>query len=69
MYEPRVRKIHRKLAKIMADDGDHCTICRMEFLGGEIIYGGVTDSGAVEWVSDCCVHELKEIYSGGVVVW
>lgn len=37
MHEPRVRKIHRKLAKIMADDGDHCTICRMEFLGGEII--------------------------------
>ena len=68
MHEPRIKKIHRKLAKIMQDDGDHCTMCRTEFPARSITFGGVTKSGSVEYVGDCCRRKLKEIYCGGLVV-
>jgi hypothetical protein len=66
MNEPRVQNIHRQLMMIMQNDGDHCSICKKEFVDRNI-YGGVTVSGAVELVGECCVHHLK-IFCGGVVV-
>jgi hypothetical protein len=51
---------------IMQSDGDHCTLCRKEFVRGNI-YGGVTESGSIELVGECCVRHLKEVFVVGLL--
>jgi hypothetical protein len=64
MNEPRVAGIHRKLVAIMQND--NCSICGEEL--GEVTYGGVTRKGSVEFVGECCVGMLKEVWCGGISV-
>jgi hypothetical protein len=69
MHEPRANKIYLQLMQLIQIDGDYCSICGAEFADSDLTYGGVTKSGSVAYVSQCCVRELKEIYCGGIVVW
>jgi hypothetical protein len=69
MNHTRTNDIHRQLIKLIQVDSNHCSICGAEFADNAITYGGVTKSGSVAYVSQCCMRELKEILCGGVVVW
>jgi hypothetical protein len=44
MNEPRLRSIHRQLMAIIQNDGDCCSMCRLEFADRNV-YGGVSVSG------------------------
>jgi hypothetical protein len=37
-----------------------------EFVRGNI-YGGVTESGSIELVGECCVRHLKEVFVVGLL--
>lgn len=65
MNESRPSEIYLKLMKLMPIDG--CTMCNQEFLEGDKTYGGVTENGKVEFVGECCKHELVKIYVCGFV--
>lgn len=62
----KVQKIHSRLMEIM--QSDRCTICSKEFPDRNVTYGGVTKDGSVEWVGECCVDQLAEVWCGGMVV-
>ena len=61
-------EFNRRLMQIMQNDPDRCLMCGTDFPDRSITYGGVTSSGALEWVSECCVKQLKEVWCGGIVV-
>ena len=66
MNEPN--NIRRELMRLMMKDPDHCSMCGTEFPDRSVTYGGVTKSGDVALVSECCVDQMKGILCCGLVV-
>jgi hypothetical protein len=59
-----VKKIKRQLVRLM--ENDECSICGKFFPHKSTNYGGVTASGKVELVGECCVDKLKKVYAGSI---
>jgi hypothetical protein len=59
-----VKKIRLQLEHLM--ENDECSICGKFFPHMSKNYGGVTASGKVELVGECCVDKLKAVYAGSI---
>jgi hypothetical protein len=60
----KMKKIHRQLARFYENDG--CSICGEGFPHKGMTFGGVTKTGKVELVGECCVSKLTGVYAGGI---
>ena len=60
------RQIHRQLERLMEEDT--CSICGAEAPHDSTFYGGVTKSGKVALVGECCKAKLKSVYVSGLYV-
>jgi hypothetical protein len=56
----------RQLMQLMEEDT--CSICGAEAPHYSTLYGGVTSSGEVAVVGECCRSKLKCVYATGLYV-
>jgi hypothetical protein len=61
-------KFMQQLETIMANDGDHCSLCHAPFKANEGTYGGISQTGVVALVGDCCLDKLREAHTFGIYV-
>jgi hypothetical protein len=56
--------VQRQLVRLL--ENDNCSICGKFFAHMSTNYGGVTASGNVELVGECCVKKLTGVYAGSI---
>jgi hypothetical protein len=59
-------KIHRAIAKLIEQDGDHCSICRAPLRHGGPTFGGLRADGTVADVGECCMTKLTQVLTAGL---
>jgi hypothetical protein len=63
----KFKQFKRQIEKMIAEDGDHCTLCGLAFPHGGVTFFGVLE-GKVQIVGKCCSGKLKRCLGGSIYV-
>ena len=61
----KFKQFKRQVEKMIAEDGDHCTVCGLAFPHRGMTYFGMLER-KVQIVGECCSGKMKQCYGGSV---
>lgn len=60
------KSIVRAIVRLIAKNSDNCTICHAPFPLNSKTFGGITATGRVAFVGECCASKLEGVHVSGL---